>query len=164
MERIEDWLTTIDHTIEYIKGERSMVKEEFFNPDYDPAQQTAYEKEIQHKYGNEELKQSQQRWGGYTDIKRREIMAEGSQITQAIFEQMPKGFDHPDVQTLMEQYHHYMNYFYDCSLDVFEGLGQMYHEDPRFRVLYEAKHPDFPVFMMNAMKYYADQRRKEFLQ
>ncbi|NSW51025.1 MAG: MerR family transcriptional regulator [Anaerolineae bacterium] len=159
IEQLEKQLSIIDHTIEFIKGERTMAKEEFFSSQYDPAQQEIYEEEIRQKYGEKQWRQSRQRWDSYSEQKRKEIMAEGNQVTLAIFESMSKGHDHPETQAHLARYHQFMQYFYDCTLEIFEGLGRMYCDDPRFRVLYEAKHPDFPEFMRDAMQYYANQQR-----
>lgn len=160
IERIETMLNTIDNTIEFLRGERNMAKEDFFKG-YDPNRQAEYEEEIRQKYGDKELKQSQQRWGSYSAEKRAQIQAEGGAITQALLDNMAKGFDHPDVQKEVAHWHQFISYFYDCSLEVFEGLGRMYNEDPRFHSVYANADTEFPEFMMHAMKFYADEHRKK---
>ena len=69
---------------------------------------------------------------------------------------MDKGFNHPEVQEFVKAWHQHMSHFYDCSLEVFEGLGHMYNDDPRFHKAFSAHHPNFPRFMQQAMTYYID--------
>lgn len=159
-ERLERLITTIDHTVEHLKGERFMAKEEFFEG-YDPGKQTEYEEEIREKYGEDSLKQSQQRWGSYSKAKQEQVLKEGKQITQNIADNMAKGFDHSDVQHWIKAWHNHMANFYDCSLEVFEGLGHMYNEDPRFHKSFTAFHADLPRFMQQAMSYYVEQTREK---
>ena len=137
-----------------------MAKEELFKG-YDPKKQAEYEEEIRQKYGENSLDQTQQRWGSYSKTKQAQVVEEGKQITQNIADNMAKGFEHPDVQHWVKAWHDYMAHFYDCSLEVFEGLGQMYNDDPRYKKTYTEVNPDLPRFMQQAMSYYVQQAKKE---
>ncbi|MEE4195367.1 MAG: MerR family transcriptional regulator [Anaerolineae bacterium] len=160
-ERLDMLITTIDHTIEFLKGEREeMAKEEFFEG-YDPAKQEAYEHEIREKYGDRLWKQSKQRYSSLSKAEQEAIQREGQEITQAILDDFDKGYDHPDVQVNIAKWHAYMQHFYDCSLDTFAGLGQMYVEDPRFKANYDAQREGFAEFMCQAMQYYVQKAYKK---
>lgn len=158
-ERLDTLITTIDHTIEFIKGERKkMTKEELFEG-YDPAKQAEYENEIREKYGDTLLKQSKQRFGSLSKAEQEKVFLEGQQITQAILENFEKGYNHPDVQIEIARWHAYMHHFYDCSLEVFDGLGHMYVDDPRFRATYDNQRNGFAAFMQKAMSHYVQLQR-----
>jgi len=66
---------------------------------------------------------------------------------------MDKGFKHPDVQEFIKAWHQHMSHYYDCSLEVFEGLGHLYNDNPQFYKSFSAHHPDFPRFMQQVMTY-----------
>lgn len=157
-ERLDRLIITIEHTIEYLKGERKeMTKEELFEG-YDPQKQEEYEKEVREKYGDDLWKQTQQRFGSYSKQRQADVLQEGKEITQAIADDFDKGYDHPDVQANITRYFEYMQHFYDCSLEIFEGLGQMYVDDPRFTATYEAVHEGLAEFMRLAMAYFVQQQ------
>jgi len=153
-ERLDTSITTIDHTIEFLKGERKEMAKEAFFKGYDPEQQKAYEQEVREKYGDELWQQSQQRFGSLAKIEQQAILREGQEITRAILNDFEKGFDYPDVQGNIARWHEYMQHFYDCSLDVFEGLGLLYVEDPRFKASYDGQREGFARFMQQAMSLY----------
>ena len=155
-ERLDTLINTIEHTIEFLKGERKqMAKEEFFKG-YDPAQQEEYEQEIRQKYGDKLWEQSQQRYATLSKAEQEAIGREGEQITLDILSGFDKGFDHPDVQANIARWHQYMQYFYDCSLETFDGLGRMYVDDPRFKALYDGRREGFASFMQHAMSHYVE--------
>ena len=160
-ERLDTMITTIEHTIEYLKGERKeMTKEEIFEG-YDPEKQAVYEEEVREKYGDRLWKQSQQRFGSYSKQKQSAVIEKGKEITQAIADQMDKGFEHPTVQNQIARYYEYMQNFYDCSLEVFAGLGQMYVDDPRFTANYEAVREGLAEFMRQSMNHYVQMQREK---
>lgn len=160
-ERLDTMITTIEHTIEFLKGDKQeMAKEEFFKG-YDPEKQEEYEQEIRQKYGEKAWKQSKERYGSFSKAKQEAIGREGEQITLDILNEFDKGFDHPDVQANIARWYQYMQNFYDCSLEVFEGLGRMYVEDSRFRGVYDARREGFAQFMQQAMSYYVQQQNQQ---
>lgn len=157
-ERLDTMITTIDHTIAFLKGERkAMAKEEFFEG-YNPGKQEEYEAEIREKYGDTLWKQSKERFSSLSKAEQDTILHKGSLITQAILEDIEKGYDHPDVQANIARWHDYMQHFYDCSLEVFDGLGHMYVDDPRFRATYDKQREGFAAFMQQAMSHYVQSK------
>ena len=160
--RIVSLIKTIDDTIAYLNGEKQMNDKQIFNG-FDEVQQTSYEKEIAEKYGedNPELKQSQARWSSYSAIQKEQILNEGQQITEAIASHIGvHAVDAPETQADIARWHEYINqYFYDCSLEIFAGLGQMYNSDPRFIKNYQKVHEELPQFLEDAITYYCDQNK-----
>jgi hypothetical protein len=122
--------------------------------------QREYEEEIRHRYGDKELKQSQQRWGGYSPQQKQAVQDEFQRIVIDLRDRMPMGPDAPEVQALVAQLRSWIGHFYDCTLDVFEGLGRMYDQDPRFREMYEASYgPGVSEFLDRAIGAYCAQQR-----
>ncbi|STO07075.1 MerR family transcriptional regulator [Exiguobacterium aurantiacum] len=59
------------------------------------------------------------------------------------------------VQTAVEANHAFINdHFYDCSLDMFSGLGQMYVADARFTAFYDKYAPGLAVYYNDAIQHY----------
>lgn len=157
---LEKLLATIDHTISHIKGEIKMKPDEIFEP-FSEEKQKAYEEEVRQRYGDKELKVSQQRWGSYSKEKRQQIIDEGHRNYLDIANNMAKGFDSPEVQELVHRWHQHLHYFYDPTNHVLRGLADMYVNDPAFRQTFDKIHPDLAEFMRKAVTFYCDQLEKK---
>jgi DNA-binding transcriptional MerR regulator len=153
---LEKLLATIDNTISHIKGEIEMKPNEIFEP-FSEEKQKEYEEEVRQRYGEKELKVSQQRWGSYSKEKRQQVIDEGNQNYVDIANNMDKGHDSPDVQESVGRWHQHMHYFYDPTIDVLRGLADMYVNDPAFRKFFDKIHPDLAEFMLKAVTHYCNQ-------
>lgn len=61
----------------------------------------------------------------------------------------------PRVQAAVQANHVFINeQFYDCSLDMFSGLGQMYVMDERFTAFYDKYAPGLAVYYHDAIQHY----------
>ncbi|KGI86502.1 MerR family transcriptional regulator [Exiguobacterium mexicanum] len=61
----------------------------------------------------------------------------------------------PRVQAAVRANHLFINdQFYDCSLDMFSGLGQMYVMDERFTAFYDKYAPGLAVYYNDAIQHY----------
>lgn len=61
----------------------------------------------------------------------------------------------PRVQAVVEANHLFINdQFYDCSLDMFSGLGQMYVMDERFTAFYDNYATGLAVYYNDAIQHY----------
>lgn len=102
--------------------------------DFDP---TEYEAEARDRWGESDaFKQSAQRTSGYTKDDWATIGAENDSINQAFLALMAAETpaDDPAAMEVAEQHRaHITRWFYDCSIEIHAGLGQMYVADVRFR-------------------------------
>jgi len=153
---LEKLLTTIDKTIHHLQGERDMNPKDLFEP-FSEEKQKEYEEEIRQRYGEKELKVSQQRWGSYSAEKKQQVIDEGNQNYLDIANNMDKGFDSPEVQESVRKWHKHMHYFYDPSIEILRGLADGYVNDPAFRKFFDKIHPDLAEFMLKAVTHYCDQ-------
>jgi len=72
---------------------------------------------------------------------------------------MEEGHDSPEVQARIQELHAWVGNFYDCTIEVFEGLGHGYNQDPRFRAMYETNYgPGVSEFLEKAIVYYCKQQ------
>ena len=156
--RLNRLIDTIEHTISFMEGKSKMKKKEVFQGFNDEKQQR-YTDEAKKRYGGEVVQESVDRWNSYSAEKKAAIQAEQESIFTAICNHMVEGYDSPEVQKYIQSLHRNMEYFYECSLERFNGLGHLYNESPDFIEMYQVKyHPDMPGFLEKAIGYYCEQR------
>jgi len=154
LERTNRLIDTVDKTILHFQGKIKMKDQDFYSG-FDEEKQKEYEKQARERWGDANVDESAKRWSSYSREKKNAVLAEGREITLNIVANMEKGHDSPEVQHWIERWHQSINdNFYDCSLEIFEGLGKMYNEDPEFRAFYEKIHPGLAAFMEKAMTHY----------
>jgi DNA-binding transcriptional MerR regulator len=158
--RLSRLIETVDKTILHMKGELKMAEREFYQG-FSEEKQKEYEEEIRRRYGDKELKQSRERWGSYGPQEKQKIQDEFDRIVKELRDRMGEGHDGPEVQARVKELHAWVGSFYDCTLEVFEGLGHMYNENPDFRMMYEMKYgPGVSAFLEKAIVYYCEQQRQ----
>ncbi len=158
--RLNRLVATIDQTIKKINQETSMSDEELYDAFADE-ETKHYAAEAKQRWGNTDAyKQSQARVSKMTKAQMAKLKEDGVKHTQAIAEAMDLGVDSPEVQALIKKSHEGVNFFYDCSLEMFRNLGQMYVDDPRFTAYYEKFRPGLAMFMRDAIKLYCDKQAK----
>ncbi|MCA9390419.1 MerR family transcriptional regulator [candidate division WWE3 bacterium] len=153
--RLDTIIETITKSINSQKGGTQMTEEELFNG-LSQEKINEYKEEAKQRWGNTDAyRQSQERMKNW----RKEDIARITQQGEAILADLKKFTDNSvesdEVQNLIADYHQHMNNFYDCSLEMFRGLGAMYVQDERFAQYYKDRDID-PTFMKQAMDYYCD--------
>jgi DNA-binding transcriptional MerR regulator len=156
--RLDGLIQTIDKTIKRMNNNQKMEDVEMYDAFKDDDVKE-YQEEVKNRWGNTDAyKQSMQKVSKMTKAQMEELKKKGREHTQAIADNMQKGIDHPDVQALIKQSHEGVNFFYECNLDMFRNLGQMYVDDPRFSAYYEKFASGLAVFMRDAIVFYCDQK------
>ncbi|HRH23772.1 MAG TPA: MerR family transcriptional regulator, partial [Candidatus Magasanikbacteria bacterium] len=155
--RLEKLIYAIDNAIKTMNNNHKINEEELYDvfKDDDVKQ---YQDEVKSRWGNSDAyRQSMAKVGKMTKKEMDKLKADGKKHTQAIADAMDKGIEHPDVQKLIKQSHEGVNFFYECSYEMFRNLGKMYVDDPRFAANYDKFRPGLAVFMRDAIVYYCDQ-------
>ncbi len=138
-QQAERLLTMIDAVDRAVLAERTGVKmssEEILEVfgDFDPKE---HEAEAEERWGESDAyKQSAQRTARYTKQDWENIKSEADAINQKFLALMAEGAPATDPAALAvaeEHRAHITRWFYDCSIEIHEGLGQMYVADERFR-------------------------------
>jgi len=150
--RIDKIITSIDKTI--MKGfETNMIKT-FSNENYEK-----YKEEAIQKYGDT-AKQSYNRTSKYSKEQWKLIQEEATNIYTELGENMDKGPTDEKVQQLIAQWkNHITKYYYDCTLEIFKGLGQLYVEDERFTKNIDKTKKGLASFMREAIDYYCEKNK-----
>lgn len=159
--RLDGLIKSIDKTITSMETNKTIADGELYDAfkDDDVKQ---YQDEVKARWGNSDAyKQSQARVSKMTKKEMEKMKADAKAHTQALADSMDKGVKHPDVQALIAKSHAGVNFFYDCSLEMFRRLGEMYVADPRFTAYYEKFRPGLAVFVRDAIAYYCDTQAKK---
>lgn len=151
--RLERLLQTVDRTILHLRGNITMDDKELFEG-FSEEKQKEYEEEIRQRYGEENLRESQARWGSYSKERKRQIMEEGGANYQALVKAMPLGPASPQAQEAIARWHQHLHYFYEPTTEILLGLADMYNDDPRFKEFFDRIHPDLANFTRQAIQIY----------
>ena len=138
-ERADRLLNMIEAVDRAVLAERTGVKMssddilEVFG-DFDPKE---YEAEAEERWGESDaFKQSAQRTASYTKQDWETVKAEADGINQKFLDLRSDGVapTDPAAMAVAEEHRtHITSWFYDCSIEIHAGLGQMYVADERFR-------------------------------
>ena len=142
------------------KGE-TMTAEELFEG-FDPKQ---FQDEAEERWGQtQEWEQSKRRTARYTKQDWVKIKAEGAEIYQQLAAlmaagQAPTSAAAMDAAELHRQY--ISRWFYDCSLSVHRGLGELYVADQRFTANVDKVAPGLSQYCREAFAANAAHRARE---
>lgn len=164
--RLEAIIELVEQTLDSIEGGITMNKKEMFEA-FDMSEiekhQRQYAEETRQKYGHTEAyKESQKKTSAYTKEDWASIQARGSEIHQRIAELMDKSPADPQVQKAIGDWRqHISDNFYNCTLDIFRGLGDLYVQDERFTASIDKVKPGLAKYMSEAMCLYCDSIEKK---
>jgi len=159
VERLERLIHTVDKTIHHMKGETQMSKKEYYEG-FSEEKQKEYEQYVRQRWGNDSYESSAKRWASLTPDEKKIFGTRGEGLIKAIAAGMDKGYQHPEVQALVHQYREHLSFFYEVTLEIYEGLGHGYNQHPDFIAFYEAYAPGLAAFMEQAIEYYCQQNQK----
>jgi MerR family transcriptional regulator, thiopeptide resistance regulator len=121
--------------------------------------QKQYEREVRLQYDPALVKQSQERWGSYTASQKDFVIEEGGRIQMAIVAAMEAGkpVEDAEVQEGVARWHQHLRYFYEPTLEVLRGLGELYTTDERFMAFFAKIHPNLATYLKQAIDVYVDE-------
>lgn len=147
--RLDGIITSIDDTIR--KGFEINMINTFNNENYEK-----YKEEAIEKYGDM-ARTSYDKVSQYSKVQWKTIQAEAAKIYAELAENMDKGPKDEKVQDLIAQWRkHITQYYYDCTIEIFKGLGQLYVTDQRFTKNIDKTKEGLAAFMKDAMDYYCE--------
>ncbi len=157
MIRLNHLIDTIDQTITHIQGENKMSKKKLFQA-FSDEQQAEYEREARLQYGPEKVNESSRRWKAYTQEQRQAIMEEGERVYLAFNDAMLADKDphSAEVQELVENWHQHLRNFYEPTLEILRGLGELYTTSPDFSSFFAQIHPNLAEYMQVGIDTYVD--------
>ncbi len=160
--RLQTLIRTVDTTMMHWIGDVEVSEKNIFEG-FSEEKHQQYEKEAVDRWGDGAA-QSIKLWNSYSDERKAEIMQEGGDIYNEIAAFMVKGPDAPEIRALLVRWHEHLRYFYEPSIEVLGGLGDMYHDHPDFNATFTRIHPDLPAFLKKAIAIYVDELETKWLE
>jgi hypothetical protein len=121
-----------------------------------------YLDEAKKRWGDTEAyRQSMEKVKHWTKEDYSRIKKEGEEFTKQLAEAMDKDIKSPEVQVLIEKHYQGIKYFYDCPLEMYRNLGEMYVSDFRFTSYYDKFKPGLAAWLQKAINYYCDLKQKQ---
>lgn len=155
--RIQALIGSVDRTLEAMERGKPVEKKTMFEG-FDDTRGEQYREEAIARYGKV-AEESYERVGKYSKEQWNSVKAEMEELTQAIADRMEGDPGDEEVQRRVDQWFRLINdRFYDCSLEIFRGLGDLYVGDSRFTATYDKVRPGLAEFMRKAMHLYCDRR------
>lgn len=157
---LEKLINTIDKTIKRMNNQQKINDEELYDAfkDNDVKQ---YQDEVKQRWGNTDAyRQSMAKVSKMTKAEMEELKKKGIEHTKKLAAVMGLPIGSKEVQDLIAESYKGIQFFYDCSIEMFRNLGQMYVNDPRFTKYYDKHRPGLAVFVRDAIGYFCDQRQK----
>lgn len=157
IDRLENLVDTVNTTIMHLTGEVDMSKKQLFEG-FSEEKQQYYEREARLQWGPDNVNESARRWKGYSAAQRQAILDEGGQIYTAIAKALEAGTapQSAEVQALLERWHDHLRNFYEPTLEILRGLGELYSTHPEFMAFFQQIHPGLPDYMAEAIMQYVD--------
>jgi len=159
--RLEQILESVDRSIQSLEGGEAMSKKEMFEP-FDMSKieehQKRYEQEVKEKYGGTKAyEESQRKTASYKEEDWRRAQSEMEDIYGAIVAAMDNGPGDEEVQRQVGRFHQFITEsYYDCTPEIFRGLGDMYVSDERFTANIDKYKEGLASFLRDAMHIYCD--------
>ncbi|MFO8060762.1 MAG: TipAS antibiotic-recognition domain-containing protein [Bacillota bacterium] len=122
------------------------------------AHQEKYTRETFERYGESETcRESQRRTAGYSREDWARIQKRGGELFSKIASLMDAGPGDARVQRAVAGWRqHITDSFYDCTPEIFMGLGELYVSDPRFTQNIDAIAPGLSAFLREAIQIYCN--------
>lgn len=155
--RLADLITTVESTIVHVeKGKMPMPPKKLFQP-FSDEQQKEYEREIRLTYGPDKVNESIRNWNSYSPAEKQKVLDEGSAIYLDIIKAIEAGTPPSAAEDLMVRWHQHLRYFYEPTLDILRGLGELYTSHPDFIANFAQMHPDLADWVKEAINHYVDE-------
>lgn len=159
--RLETMMQTVQATLLSLEtGQKMKIKEMFKGMDKQAieAHKEKYAQEVEERWGQTPAyKQSQQKTANYTAQDWERIQARTAAIYEQIVAGMGRGPADPEVQAAVADLRQsFCDYYYDCTPEIFKGLGEMYVADERFTAFYENIQTGLAAFLSQAIAHYCE--------
>ena len=159
-DRLEKIIKSVENTIDSINGGKRMDNREMFDG-FDMSEieeyKEKYAEEVRNTYDKEVVDECQQKTANYTEEDWAVIQAKGNEIYKKLASLMDRNPDDPQVQQIIGEYREYITAnFYNCTLEIFRGLGDLYINDPRFTKNIDKVKEGLSEYLRKAMHIYCD--------
>lgn len=150
--RLKKLIKLVDDTL---KGDDNMSFKEFDASEIENTKRK-YEKEAEELYGNtDEYKESIRKSQSYSHEDKERINVEAAIIMKEFYKNKNLEPSDEKVQKLVLKWkNHITRYYYNCTKEILQCLGQMYIGDERFKENIDRNGEGKAAFMVEAIKFY----------
>jgi DNA-binding transcriptional MerR regulator len=159
--KLQEMVAAVEKAMEAQTMGISLTPQERFEVfgDFDP---DAHAQEAEERWGGTDaFEQSRRRTAAYTKEDWLRIKEEAGEVVRAFAAAFEAGVGADGVQAMdVAERHreHISRWFYDCSLEIHKGLGDMYVADPRFAANYEQVAEGLAAYVRDAVHANAERR------
>lgn len=134
-----------------------MAKKQVFKR-HSEQKQKHYERVVRLQYGPDSVNESINRWTSYTKEQQDKVFEEANAIYTDILDAIESGKSplSADVQAILPRWHENLRNFYEPTLEILRGLGELYNTEPGFIANFKKIHPDLPEYLQQAITQYVD--------
>ncbi|RSD25509.1 MerR family transcriptional regulator [Mesobacillus subterraneus] len=163
--RLEEMIQTVDKTLRSMERGYKMADKDLFKG-FDMTEieehQKKYSEEAKQKYGKKAVEKVEERTSGYSPEDWGDIQAKTEEIYKRIIAGMEHGPENPEVQRAVADWRQSItDHYYDCTLEIYRGLGDLYVNDPRFTKNIDKYQTGLAAFFKDAIHFYCDQQEKD---
>lgn len=159
--RVAGLIKTIDDSLKTGKGGGNMQTIKMFSG-FSDADIQKYKDEAKKRWGDTQAwKQSEARTKHWTNQDYKQEAERVREFTKILADNMLKGYTSDEFQRLIDQHYQSIQKDYDCPLDMYKSLGELYVQDPKFTKYYDSVRPGLAEFMREAINYYVSVREKK---
>lgn len=157
-DKLNKIVDTIENTIKNMEGEIIMEKKGMFEGFDIEKHNKLYEDEVEKKYGESDAyNESKKKTSKYSKEDWNNIMEEIDGVYRKLAELKDRDVSDEKVQELVHNWRMLITKnFYNCSIEIFSGLADMYIYDERFTKNIDKYGEGFANFLSEAMKYYCN--------
>ncbi|MHA5050367.1 MerR family transcriptional regulator [Streptomyces sp. SD15] len=154
IEKLQKMAAAVEHAMEARTMGINLTPEEKFEV-FGGKDPEAHAEEAEQRWGGTEAyAESQRRAAGYTKADWQRMQDEVSSWSERYDALMEAG-EQPTGERAMdmaeEHRQHVTNWFYDCSYEIHQGLGEMYVSDERFKEFYDSMRPGLAEHLRDAI-------------
>jgi DNA-binding transcriptional MerR regulator len=154
-DRIDRQIRSIETTIRKWKGGEQLMADEMF----DGFDHTQYREEVEERWGRDAYARGDRWWRSMSEDERREFGERQIRIARDYGDAGAAGLDpaSEEVQSIARRHYEWLKApVGEVSRGYFEGLGQMYVDDPRFGANYTRDGVGYAEFVRDAMRAFAE--------
>lgn len=159
--RLGTIIKSIDTTLKSMQDQNITDQERDLYGSLSDGEIQQYKNEAKQRWGGTDAyKQSQERYAKLSkaEIKKMKADSDAFNIELASAVERSVAPESDEFQTLVQKHFEGINFFYDCSMEIYRGLADMYVQDDRFAAYYRKYHADLPEKLVQGMRYYADKK------
>ncbi len=154
--RLARLVNTIDKTIQRLSEDNMELTDEELYEGFSKEEIERYRREARQRYDPKLVEESERRVRKMSKAQWQALKQEGEEIYQQMAALMEQDPGDAQVQKTIARHHAMIEQFYPASAELYNGLGQLYVEDPEFRAFFERYAPGLADFMQAAMAVYCE--------